>query len=249
MLVEFEADIRKDAEFRVVHILFPGRAIFSGLHDSKKCLIFGVALFFGLDRFLHATGSRRFLLFETPGPLHKSRRHIGSPGISSACVLKVQFVAPPSGGKAQIPPQGGTTNDFQPTSMDHSNTLLIELRFAIIAGRLASCRSRELRQRLTLMHFFPLGCGTWFTAHVDRGILSRGILKWNLKCLIIEPNRLRLPTMQMVKTMPKKQKIARLSPDELKKLADRFVEATDPKEKRRLRAALTRGFYGTPGHA
>lgn len=55
--------------------------------------------------------------------------------------------------------------------------------------------------------------------------------------------------MQMVKTMPKKQKIARLSPDELKKLADRFVEATDPKEKRRLRAALTRGFYGTPGHA
>lgn len=45
----------------------------------------------------------------------------------------------------------------------------------------------------------------------------------------------------------KSLEIARqLSPDELRPLLDRFVEATDPAEVERLNEQITKGFYGRP---
>jgi hypothetical protein len=41
----------------------------------------------------------------------------------------------------------------------------------------------------------------------------------------------------------------RLSPAELRKLADEMVAATDPVEVKRLKKELERGFYGDPAHA
>ena len=44
-------------------------------------------------------------------------------------------------------------------------------------------------------------------------------------------------------------KTARLSPKQLRRLADRLVAAKDPAKVTRLKQALERGFYGDPVHA
>ncbi len=41
----------------------------------------------------------------------------------------------------------------------------------------------------------------------------------------------------------------RLSPKQLRRLADRLVAAKDPAEVARLKKELERGFYGDPAHA
>ena len=51
------------------------------------------------------------------------------------------------------------------------------------------------------------------------------------------------------KASPTKKPAARLSPKELRLLADRMVASTDPAEVERLKKELERGFYGDPAHA
>jgi len=41
----------------------------------------------------------------------------------------------------------------------------------------------------------------------------------------------------------------RLSPKQLRQLADRMVATNDPAEAARLKQELERGFYGDPAHA
>lgn len=59
--------------------------------------------------------------------------------------------------------------------------------------------------------------------------------------------------MQHLKATPKaprtNKSAARLSPRQLRRLADRLVASTDPTEVARLRLELERGFYGDPSHA
>jgi hypothetical protein len=58
--------------------------------------------------------------------------------------------------------------------------------------------------------------------------------------------------MQAVKSKraPKKgTESTRLSPKELRRLADRLVAAKDPNEVARLKEELEGGFYGDPKHA
>lgn len=59
--------------------------------------------------------------------------------------------------------------------------------------------------------------------------------------------------MQHVKVKPKasrtKKPTTRLSPRQLRRLADRMVVSNDPAEIARLKAELERGFYGDLAHA
>ncbi len=59
--------------------------------------------------------------------------------------------------------------------------------------------------------------------------------------------------MQHTKAKPTasqtKKTATRLSPRELRRLADRLVAATDPGEVARLKKEMERGFYGDPAHA
>ena len=58
--------------------------------------------------------------------------------------------------------------------------------------------------------------------------------------------------MQHVKDRPVanlRTKTTRLSPKQLRRLADRLVAAKDPAEVARLKQALERGFYAGPVHA
>ena len=59
--------------------------------------------------------------------------------------------------------------------------------------------------------------------------------------------------MQDVKVKPAaprtKKPAARLSPRQLRRLADRMVASNDPAEVARLKEELERGFYGDPSHA
>ena len=59
--------------------------------------------------------------------------------------------------------------------------------------------------------------------------------------------------MQQLKVKPvssrTKKPTTRLSPRQLRRLADRLVAANDPAEVARLKRALERGFYGDPAHA
>lgn len=59
--------------------------------------------------------------------------------------------------------------------------------------------------------------------------------------------------MQPVKVKPipsrTKKPTTRLSPRQLRRLADRMVAANDPAEAARLKEALERGFYGDLPHA
>ena len=59
--------------------------------------------------------------------------------------------------------------------------------------------------------------------------------------------------MEHVKVRPKtpraKTPITRLSPKQLRRLADRMVASTDPAEVARLKKELERGFYGDLAHA
>ena len=58
--------------------------------------------------------------------------------------------------------------------------------------------------------------------------------------------------MQPVKDRPlatSRTKTTRLSPKQLRRLADRLVAAKNPTEVARLKKALERGFYGDPVHA
>jgi len=59
--------------------------------------------------------------------------------------------------------------------------------------------------------------------------------------------------MQHIKAKPevarKKNSSTRLTPKQLRRLADRMVAATDPAEIARLKEELERGFYGDPTHA
>ena len=61
--------------------------------------------------------------------------------------------------------------------------------------------------------------------------------------------------MQHTKAKPaaaspnKKSSTIRLSPKQLRRLADRLVAATDPGEVARLKKEMERGFYGDPAHA
>jgi len=59
--------------------------------------------------------------------------------------------------------------------------------------------------------------------------------------------------MQHVKVKAKvprtKKPTLRLSPRQLRRLADRMVASTDPAEVARLKEELERGFYGDPAHA
>ena len=56
--------------------------------------------------------------------------------------------------------------------------------------------------------------------------------------------------MQHLKAKPKpsrtKRSVTRLSPAQLRRLADRLVASNDPSEVARLKAELERGFYGDP---
>jgi hypothetical protein len=47
----------------------------------------------------------------------------------------------------------------------------------------------------------------------------------------------------------KKKSVARLTPRQLRRLADRMVASTDPAEIARLKKELERGFYGDLAHA
>ena len=62
-----------------------------------------------------------------------------------------------------------------------------------------------------------------------------------------------LMTVQRLKRRPKaarpKKSTTRLSPKELRRLADRMVVSKDPLEVARLKEELERGFYGDPAHA
>jgi hypothetical protein len=51
------------------------------------------------------------------------------------------------------------------------------------------------------------------------------------------------------KTPKIKERNTRLSPKELRLLADRLVAASDPAEVSQLKEELERGFYGDPEHA
>ena len=59
--------------------------------------------------------------------------------------------------------------------------------------------------------------------------------------------------MQHVKVKPKasrtKKSTARLTPRQLRRLADRMVASTDPAEVAHLKEELERGFYGDPAPA
>ena len=59
--------------------------------------------------------------------------------------------------------------------------------------------------------------------------------------------------MQHLKAKPeaarRKKPPTRLTPRQLRRLADRMVAATDPAEVARLKEELERGFYGDPTHA
>lgn len=59
--------------------------------------------------------------------------------------------------------------------------------------------------------------------------------------------------MQNVKVKAKaprtRKPTPRLSPRQLRHLADRMVASTDPAEVARLKEELERGFYGDPAHA
>lgn len=53
-----------------------------------------------------------------------------------------------------------------------------------------------------------------------------------------------------IKPAPARTKTAtRLSPKELRRVADRLVASHDPAEAARLKKELERGFYGDPAHA
>ncbi len=57
--------------------------------------------------------------------------------------------------------------------------------------------------------------------------------------------------MQLTKAKPTRTKKSgtRLSPRQLRRLADRMVASNDPAEVARLKAELESGFYGDPVHA
>jgi len=59
--------------------------------------------------------------------------------------------------------------------------------------------------------------------------------------------------MQTLKAAPPvtraKTTSTRLTPKQLRRLADRMVAAKDPSEVARLKKELERGFYGDPAHA
>ena len=58
--------------------------------------------------------------------------------------------------------------------------------------------------------------------------------------------------MQHTKTKPapaQTKTTTRLSPKELRRLADRMVASRDPAEAARLKKEMERGFYGDPAHA
>jgi hypothetical protein len=59
--------------------------------------------------------------------------------------------------------------------------------------------------------------------------------------------------MQHVNVQPKaprkKRTATRLTPNQLRRLADLMVGAKDPAEVARLKKELERGFYGDPAHA
>jgi hypothetical protein len=59
--------------------------------------------------------------------------------------------------------------------------------------------------------------------------------------------------MQNLKTKSKttsaKKSSTRLTPRQLRRLADRLVSSNDPAEIARLKKELERGFYGDPVHA
>jgi hypothetical protein len=48
---------------------------------------------------------------------------------------------------------------------------------------------------------------------------------------------------------PAKKSPTRLTPKQLRRLADKLVATTDPVEAARLKKELERGFYGDPAHA
>jgi len=52
-----------------------------------------------------------------------------------------------------------------------------------------------------------------------------------------------MPTVVNENSAPKKP-VARLSPEELGKLAQRLIDETDPQEVERLKAAFVHGWYG-----
>ena len=51
------------------------------------------------------------------------------------------------------------------------------------------------------------------------------------------------------KASPTKKPAPRLSPKELRRLADRMVASNDPAEVERLKKEMERGFYGDRAHA
>ena len=59
--------------------------------------------------------------------------------------------------------------------------------------------------------------------------------------------------MQLTKVKPKpsraKRTTSRLTPRQLRRLADRMVASNDPAEVARLKSELERGFYGDLVHA
>ena len=89
-------------------------------------------------------------------------------------------------------------------------------------------------------------------ARINPEVLERGRAeKWS-----VEPRpRLAYAVVGMqtlkVKSKPPriKKPTPRLSPRQLRRLADRMVEATDPTEVARLKGELERGFYGDSVHA
>jgi hypothetical protein len=52
-----------------------------------------------------------------------------------------------------------------------------------------------------------------------------------------------------VRPPPKKKPVGRLTPVQLRRLADRMVASNDPSEVARLKEQLERGFYGDSAHA
>jgi hypothetical protein len=80
-----------------------------------------------------------------------------------------------------------------------------------------------------------------------------------------QPSRLKLPledvdraaygltVMQQLKVKPMtprmKKSAARLTPRQLRRLAERMVASNDPAEVARLKRELERGFYGDSAHA
>lgn len=58
-----------------------------------------------------------------------------------------------------------------------------------------------------------------------------------------------MQTVKVKSAGEKRMKTTRLSPREIRLLADQLVAAKDPAEVSRLKRALERGFYGDPENA